>query len=99
TLHTVTSFPPRRSPDLQRERAAADRGHRGRAVRFGDVGNDADSVGKDLFFGHHRVERALRQSAMTDLAPARAAHSPRFADRKRRLEEHTSELQSLTNLV
>src|SRR5262245_947957 len=68
----------------QRERAAADRGHRGRAVRFGDVGNDADGVGEDFFLRHHGVESALRQGSVTDLAPSGGAHAARFADRERR---------------
>ena len=68
----------------QRQRAAADRRHRRRAVRFEDVGDDADGVGEFLFGGQQRHERALGERAVADFAPAGAAQELHFADRERR---------------
>ena len=68
----------------QRQRAAAHRRHRRRAVRFEDVGDDADGVGEVLFGRQQRHERALGERAVADFAPAGAAQELHFADRERR---------------
>src|SRR5437764_9338546 len=59
-------------------RSAADAGHGGRAVGFHDLAGDADGI-RIVLFGNHRLERTLRQSAVTDFAPAWPADA---ADRK-----------------
>ncbi len=64
-----------------RQRAAADGGHRGRAVRFGDLRDDADRVGEVGRRRQHRLQRPPGQLAVADLAPARATHAAHFADR------------------
>ena len=64
----------------QRERAAADRGHRGGAVGLEDVGDDADRVGELLLVGQHRAQRPLGERAVADLAPAGAAQELHLAD-------------------
>ena len=68
----------------QRERAAADRGHRRRAVRLGDLRDDADRVRELLLVRQHARERALGEVAVADLATARAAQRLRLADREGR---------------
>ena len=62
----------------QRQRAAADGGHRGRAVRFGDFRNHAHGVAE--FFGgrQHGDQRTLGQTAMADFAALRACRHDRF---------------------
>ena len=67
-----------------RQRAAADRRHRRRAVRFENVRDDADGVGELLLGRHHRRQRSLRQRAVADFAAAGAAHERPFADREGR---------------
>ncbi len=67
-----------------RQRAAADRGHRRRSVRFENVGHDANRVGERFLRRKHRQQRALRERAVTDFAAAGAAHELHFADRERR---------------
>ena len=67
-----------------RQRAAADRRHRRRAVRLEDVRHDANRVGERLFGRKHRQERALGERAVSDLAPAGSAQELHFADRERR---------------
>ena len=63
--------------------AAADRRHRGRAVRLEDLGDDADRVRETLSARACTAdERALGERAVTDLAAAGAAH----AARSRRVE-------------
>ena len=64
--------------------AAADAGHRARAVRLEDVGDHADRVGELVVIGQHRVDAPLGEHAVADFAPARAADRPHFADRERR---------------
>ena len=68
----------------QRQRAAADGRHGAGAVRFQNVADDADGVGKILVFGHDRREGALGQQAVADLASACASHEARLADAERR---------------
>jgi hypothetical protein len=63
----------------QRERRAADRGHRGRAVGGEHVGDDAKGVGELLLGGHHREQRALGEQAVADLAALGSAHEARLA--------------------
>ena len=68
----------------ERERTAADRRHRRRAVRLEDVRDDADRVREVLLAGQERDQRALGQRTVTDLAPAGTAEELHFADRERR---------------
>ena len=65
----------------QRQRGAAHGRHRGRAVRLGDLGDDADGVGEFLRLRQHRMDRAPGQLAVADFAPLGAAHAAGFADR------------------
>ena len=66
------------------ERRAADRAHRRRAVRLERLGHDADRVREVLRRRDHRLERALRERTVADVAPLRAAHEARLPDRVRR---------------
>ena len=68
----------------QAQRGAADAGHRAGAVRFQNVGDDADRVGELFRIGQHRLDAPLGQRAVADLAAARAADRPHFAHRERR---------------
>src|SRR5262245_15682882 len=68
----------------QRQRGAADRGHRRRTVGFGDLGNDTDRVRKLGRCRQHRVDRSPGKFAVTDLAAAGRADAAGFADRERR---------------
>ena len=65
----------------QRERGAAHRRHRGRAVRLGDLGDDADRVGEVVLVRQHRMDRAPGELAVADLAALGAAHAAGLADR------------------
>jgi hypothetical protein len=56
----------------QRERRAADRAHRRRAVRLERLGDDADRVRELLRRRDHGLERPLRERAVADVAPLRA---------------------------
>ena len=67
-----------------RQRAAAHRGHRRRAVRLEDVADDADRVRELFLRRQHRRERAAGKVAVADLAAGRAAHEFHFTDRERR---------------
>src|SRR4029079_6566239 len=58
----------------QREACAADARHRARAIRLGDLGNDADHVRIGLHVWHHGGDAAPRQSAVADLTTFRRAH-------------------------
>jgi len=53
--------------------------HRARPVGFEDVADNADGVGELIDARQHRDEAALGQSAVPDLASARAADRPHFA--------------------
>ena len=68
----------------QRQRGAAHRGHRGRAVGLEDVRHDTDRVRELLGARHHRDERALGQGAVADVTALRAAHEAGLAHRERR---------------
>ena len=68
----------------QRQRAAADRGHRRRSVRFEDVGDHPQRVGELGFVGDQGEQRALGQGAVTNLPPARSPQELHLADRERR---------------
>ena len=61
--------------------AAANRRHRGRAVRFHDLARDADGVGI-IFERQHRFDGTFRQRAVADFAAARAGNAAGFADGK-----------------
>ena len=65
----------------QRERRAADRAHRRRAVRLQRLRDDADRVGELLHGRDDRLERPLGERAVADVAPLRAAHEARLPDR------------------
>ena len=65
----------------QRERGAAHRRHRGRAVGLGDLGDDADGVGELVFLRQQRMDGAPGELAVTDFATARRAHAARLAHR------------------
>ena len=67
-----------------RQRAAADRRHRRRAVRLEDVRDDADGVGELLLGRERPAQRALGERAVADLAAAGAAQERHLADRERR---------------
>src|SRR3954454_8249795 len=68
----------------QRERGAAHRRHRRRAVGLEDVRHDADRVREVLGAGHDRHERPLGQRAVADVTALRAAHEAGLAHRERR---------------
>ena len=68
----------------QRERAAAHRRHRRRAVRLQDLGDDAQRVGEVLVVRQQRLQRPLGQRAMPDLAAAGAADHLHLARGERR---------------
>src|SRR5690606_36934195 len=65
----------------QGERGAADGRHRGRTVRLGDLGNDAQRVGELLSRRQHRANGAPCELAVADFAAARGAHAAGFANR------------------
>src|ERR1700674_797501 len=68
----------------QSERRAADGGHRGRTVRFQNVGHEAHGVG-EVRFGRKQVrQRALGKRAVADFAAAGAAQEFHFANAERR---------------
>src|SRR5229473_7500737 len=68
----------------QGERAAADSGHRRGTIGFQDVGNEAHGVREVRFGGKQIHERAFGESAVTNLAAARAAQEFHFANAERR---------------
>ena len=68
----------------QRERGAAHRRHRGRAVGLEDVRDHADRVGELVDRRDHRHERPLGERAVPDVTPLRAAHEAGLAHRERR---------------
>ena len=68
----------------ERDRAAADRRHRRRAVRLEDVGHDADRVREFLLVRQDRLQRAPREAAVADLAAAGGAEPLDLADGERR---------------
>ncbi len=64
----------------QGENAGANAGHRGRTVGFHDFAADADGVGEIGHLGDDGRDAALGESAVADLAAARAAGAAGFAD-------------------
>jgi hypothetical protein len=68
----------------QRERTAADRRHRRRAIRLENVGHDADRVREIRFARQHRLQRAAREIAVADLTSGRTPEELHFTDRERR---------------
>mgnify|MGYP003693925643 CR=1 FL=1 len=68
----------------QRERGAAHRRHRRRAVRLGDLGDDAERVGELVLRRQHRMDRAPGELAVADLAAAGRADAAGLADREGR---------------
>ena len=68
----------------QRERAAANGGHRRGSIRFQDVGNQPHGV-REIGFRRKQVhERAFGKCAVADFAASRSAQEFHFADGKRR---------------
>ena len=65
---------------IKRQRGAANRGHRGGAVGFGDLRDDAHRVGELLRARHQRMHRAPGELAVADLAAAGRAHAAGLAD-------------------
>ena len=68
------------------EAAAADRSHRGGAVRFEDIGLDSNHVGELVLAWQNRQQRAFREFTVTHFAAARGADTAHFADGKGREE-------------
>ena len=68
----------------QRQRRAADRGHRRRAVGLEDVRHDADRVREVLGARDDRHERPLGERAVADVAALGAAHEAGLAHREGR---------------
>jgi hypothetical protein len=68
----------------QRERGSAHGRHRGRAVRLGDLGDDADGVGEVFLRRQDRTNCSPRQFAMADFTPSRCADAAGFTDREGR---------------
>ncbi len=68
----------------QRQRRAAYGGHRGGAVRLGDLRHYAQRVGKFVVRRQDRMDGAPRELAVADLATARPGHASGLADRERR---------------
>ncbi len=64
-----------------RQRAAADRSHRRRAVRFRDFGHDADGIGEVRRSGQNRLQRAPCQLAVADFAATGGTDAAHFTDR------------------
>ena len=69
---------------IRAQGGAADAGLRGGAVGTHNLADQADGVGELLLGGDHRLERALSQRAVADLAAAGAAHGLRLARGVRR---------------
>src|SRR4051812_27591465 len=67
----------------QRERRAAHARHRGRAVRLGDLGDDADRIGETVFWRQQWPYGAPGELAVADLAPSGRTHTAGFAGRIR----------------
>ncbi len=68
----------------QREAAAADRGHRRRAVALGDLADHPHHVGEFVARGQARHQGTLGQPAVTDLAALGAADAAGLAGGERR---------------
>ena len=64
--------------------AAADRGHRGRAVGSHDLGDDADGVGEHVLGREHGNEGAFGKRAVADFAATGAAEAAGLTNRERR---------------
>ena len=65
----------------QRQRGAADRRHRRRAVGLGDLGDDAQRVGELLGGRQHRADGAPGELAVADFAAAGRTHAAGLTDR------------------
>ncbi len=68
----------------QRERRAAHRRHRRRAVGLHDLGHDPQRVGELVVRRQHRMDGPPRELAVTDFAPAGCADAAGLADREGR---------------
>jgi hypothetical protein len=64
----------------QRHGAGANGGHRGGAVGLGDFRGNADGVGEIGFVRDDRLDRALGERAVADLAAVDATHAAGFTD-------------------
>ena len=60
--------------------APQDAGHGGGAVRFKNVGDDAEGVGRLFRGGQHGSDGTFRQCAVADFAASGAGHTAGFAD-------------------
>ncbi len=65
----------------ERKRGSAHRRHRRRAVRFRDLGNDADRVRELLFLRQQRMNGSPGELTVAHFAAARRAHAARLAYR------------------
>ena len=68
----------------ERQRPAADRGHRARTVGLGDLGDHPQRVGERLGFRQHGSDATAGQSSVTDLSTLRTTHEAGLADAERR---------------
>src|SRR5690606_22980443 len=67
-----------------RQTADADRCHRAGTVGFGDFRNHADCVREIFRLRQHRLQRATRQTAVTDFATTNTTHATGLTNRVRR---------------
>ena len=64
----------------QRQARSADRRHRARTIRLGNLGNHAHHVGKLVDCRHDRLHATAGELAMTDFATLRRAHKAGLTD-------------------
>ncbi len=68
----------------EREAGAADRSHRARSIRLGDLGDHAHDVRKFIHIRQYRLHATAGQLAVADLTPFRRADETGLADAVRR---------------
>ena len=85
----------------QSQRGAADTGHRAGPIRFGDIRDGADGIGKRFGVGQDRRHTAFGQCPVSDFSPTGSADHATFSDRVRRevVVEHESLLVFLDRPV
>ena len=74
----------RHASSHQAERGAAYGSHRGRAVRFEDIGDDSDRVRELFWIRRDRFDTAFGECTVTNLATSRATNGTAFAHGERR---------------